>query len=144
MTGFALYQTPIVGFREPVEPKMNDPNQGNLTADSTATPRSAKPKVAKRATRAGNRRSAIRVPLGKAGNKKELLILLLTKPNGARISMLVERLGWQSHTIRAALSRLRKQGYEITTSKSAKGDETVYTKISAPAASRAKSHRASE
>ena len=40
--------------------------------------------------------------------------------------MIVERLGWQAHTVRAALSGLRKQGIEVAASKSAKTGETVY------------------
>ncbi|WP_349363821.1 MAG: DUF3489 domain-containing protein [Roseitalea porphyridii] len=42
-------------------------------------------------------------------SKKDELVTLLSKPNGARISVIVERLGWQAHTVRAALSGLRKQ-----------------------------------
>ena len=41
--------------------------------------------------------------------------------------MIVERLGWQAHTVRAALSGLRKQGFEIKTAKSRKTGETVYS-----------------
>ncbi len=67
-------------------------------------------------------------------SKKEQLIGLLSKPGGARVSVLVERLGWQAHTVRAALSGLRKQGFSIAVSKSAKTGETVYAITSAPAA----------
>ena len=65
---------------------------------------------------------------GKAGpkSKKDQLVALLSKPNGARISVIVERLGWQAHTVRAALSGLRKQGVEVATSKAPKTGETVY------------------
>jgi Protein of unknown function (DUF3489) len=71
---------------------------------------------------------------GKAGGKSkhEQLITLLSKPNGARISVIVERLGWQAHTARAALSGLRKQDFEIVTSKSAKTGETIYAIVAQP------------
>ena len=62
-----------------------------------------------------------------AKSKKDQLVALLSKPNGARISVIVERLGWQAHTVRAALSGLRKQGVEVATSKAPKTGETVYT-----------------
>lgn len=65
-------------------------------------------------------------------SKKEQLIGLLSKPVGVRVSVLVERLGWQAHTVRAALSGLRKQGFAIAVSKSAKTGETVYAITSAP------------
>jgi hypothetical protein len=58
--------------------------------------------------------------------KKDQLVALLSKPNGTRISVIVERLGWRAHTVRAALPGLRKQGIEIATSKSPKTGETVY------------------
>jgi len=71
---------------------------------------------------------------GKAGpkSKKDQLVALLSKPNGARISVIVERLGWQAHTVRAALSGLRKQGIEVAASKSPKTGETVYAIVVPP------------
>ncbi|MBO6791887.1 MAG: DUF3489 domain-containing protein, partial [Dinoroseobacter sp.] len=35
-------------------------------------------------------------------------------------------LGWQPHSLRAAISRLRKSGVEIETRQTAKGDATLY------------------
>jgi hypothetical protein len=40
--------------------------------------------------------------------------------------VLSERLGWQAHTVRAALSGLRKQGHQILATKAAKTGEAVY------------------
>ena len=68
----------------------------------------------------------------KPKTKKAQLIALLSKPNGTKLTVLVERLEWQSHTVRAALSGLRKRGFVISASKSAKGGETVYAIASAP------------
>lgn len=85
----------------------------------------ARPTDAKRSDRASTT---------SAGSKKGQLIGLLSKPKGARVSVLVERLGWQPHTVRAALSGLRKQGYEIATSKSAKTGEALYAIKGQPAA----------
>ncbi len=72
------------------------------------------------------------LPAARAGKKKnktkkDRLISLLSKPKGARVSVLCKALGWQKHTVRAALSGLRKQGAAIKTSRSAKGDEAVYS-----------------
>lgn len=66
-------------------------------------------------------------------SKKVQLIALVSKPNGTRISVIVERLGWQAHTVRAALSGLRKQGIEIATTRSPKTGETVYAMVARPA-----------
>lgn len=70
-----------------------------------------------------------RVSAGKPDkkSKKDQLIALLSKPNGVRVSLLVDRLGWQAHTVRAALSGLRKQGFKVAASKSTKTGEAVYT-----------------
>lgn len=73
-------------------------------------------------------RAAKPVKSGKTGakTKQEQLVTLLSKPNGARISTITQKLGWQAHTVRAAVSGLRKQGHEVITSKSAKTGELVY------------------
>ncbi len=51
-------------------------------------------------------------PTGKAGT----ILALLSRPKGARINELQKATGWQSHSIRAALTGLRKRGITITRS----------------------------
>lgn len=58
--------------------------------------------------------------------KKSRLITLLKARNGARTPTICKLLGWQKHTVRAALSGLRKEGHVITVSKSARDGVTVY------------------
>ena len=104
--------------------------------DQNAIELNAKPTKAGHGDHPGNSRNRP-IPDGKAKStaksKKDQLIGLLSKPNGARVSVLVERLGWQPHTVRAALSGLRKQGFEVATSKSAKTGETIYLIAGLPA-----------
>ncbi len=57
--------------------------------------------------------------------KLETIAKQLHRPAGANIAQLRRVTGWQSHSIRAALTGLRKKGHAIERSKSAKGD-TVY------------------
>jgi biotin operon repressor len=64
--------------------------------------------------------------------KKDRLISLLSKPKGAQVSVLCKALGWQKHTVRAALSGLRKQGMAIETSRSVNDVEAIYTLRSQP------------
>ena len=101
----------------------NDGHSGTaIDVESQAIKKPATKHIPRAATKpksAGTGKSA-------AKNKKDQLVALLSKPNGARISVIVERLGWQAHTVRAALSGLRKQGVEVATSKSPKTGETVY------------------
>jgi predicted dithiol-disulfide oxidoreductase (DUF899 family) len=73
----------------------------------------------------GNKRPA-------AKSKKEQLLVLIAKPSGAKISVLTERLGWQAHTVRAALSGLRKRGYQVLATKAPKTGEAVYCIVSTP------------
>jgi len=47
------------------------------------------------------------------GTKQALLIDLLKRRKGATIEAIVETLGWLPHTVRAALTRLRQQGFQI-------------------------------
>ncbi len=65
--------------------------------------------------------------------KADRLIDLLSKPSGARGSIVAKRLGWQPHTVRAALSGLRKRGFDVRTSKSPKSGETIYAIVAEPA-----------
>ena len=54
------------------------------------------------------------------GSKKARLERLLGRPRGATIAHLQKTLGWQPHTVRAAISCLRKSGTEITLDRSGK------------------------
>ena len=55
-------------------------------------------------------------------SKKTILIDLLSRTNGGRSEALRVKLCWQPHTLRSAISGLRKDGFEIeTTSPAGKG-----------------------
>jgi len=73
----------------------------------------------------------------KHGTKQSVLIDRLCRPSGAGIADLVKTLGWLPHTVRAALTALRKKGFTVTRSKNAQG-ESVYQAIP-PVAEAAKS-----
>ena len=45
----------------------------------------------------------------------ERLVRILSKPDGEQASVIAALLGWQPHTLRAAISRLRRQGMQIAT-----------------------------
>lgn len=66
-----------------------------------------------------------RSPQGKLG----LVLTRLTSPAGATIDELAEETGWQSHTLRAAISRLRRKGYRIEHSANADGSK-AYRQVS--------------
>jgi DNA-binding MarR family transcriptional regulator len=105
-----------------VEIKMNTQKIGK-DADQNALPGAATAIASKR------KRGATSAKSGNKGtkNKQDQLVALLSKPNGVRVSVISKRLGWQAHTVRAAISGLRKRGHEVVTSKSPKDGELVYT-----------------
>lgn len=102
------------------------------------TPTTPKPPSAKRSSR------IVAAAVGKPtdahsvrpGSKQALLIARLAVPGGARITDLTEELNWLPHTVRAALTRLRQQGFAVTRSRNEDGD-TIY-RATRPAAETAK------
>ena len=63
------------------------------------------------------------------GSKKTQLIDMLMSNNGSNINEISMKLGWQPHTTRAAITRLRKTGYEIETEKSKNGEAGLTYRI---------------
>jgi predicted ArsR family transcriptional regulator len=62
----------------------------------------------------------------KAKTKKAQLIQLLSRKAGADLATISEKLGWQRHSTRAALTGLRKAGFEISAEKPAEGKPLSY------------------
>ena len=60
-----------------------------------------------------------------ASTKRAQLISLLERAEGASVAEVGQRLGWLPHTVRAAITGLRKAGREVTRSKDA-NDKSVY------------------
>ncbi len=73
-----------------------------------------------------------RAPGAARVTKKQQLIRLLGKKAGADIGTLSAKFGWQRHTTRAALSGLRKAGFELTKIEASGGQATRYRIVQAP------------
>jgi hypothetical protein len=54
-------------------------------------------------------------------SKKAAILALLQRPDGAAIGDLTAATGWQVHSVRAALTGLRKEGKELVRAKDAAG-----------------------
>lgn len=65
-------------------------------------------------------------PLNALKSKKAQLASLLKRKSGVSAPALCKSLGWQPHTLRAAISGLRKSGHQIETRRTADGDATLY------------------
>ena len=55
------------------------------------------------------------------GPKSEQLKILLASPNGETVANLARKLGWQTHTTRAALTRIKQAGMAVEKLASADG-----------------------
>ena len=59
-------------------------------------------------------------------SKKDQLIALLRGKGGADVQALSDALGWQTHTVRAALTGLRKAGVALEKMAVREGERTRY------------------
>ena len=66
--------------------------------------------------------------------KREHLIRMLKRKAGADVATLSASLGWQVHTTRAELSRLRKAGYELARDGGTNGKPLRYRIVAGPTA----------
>ena len=61
--------------------------------------------------------------------KAAILRKLLSRKAGADLAALQSAMGWQPHSVRAALSELRKAGYTIDRTEAAKSGGTAIYRI---------------
>ena len=105
-------------------PKIDAPDQGN-GAQSPATAPTVPPTGCVRTPMQAARSAESKVKTGPAP-KRDQLMGMLSARNGAALAAISARFGWLPHTTRAALSRLRKSGYQIHTEKRPDGKPTCY------------------
>jgi len=90
---------------------------GAVVHDKRAQTRSrSKPTSRRNDLGAGSMSSADQPP---ASTKRAKLIAMLERPEGASVAEIGQRLGWLPHTVRAAITGLRKADREVTRSKDA-------------------------
>jgi len=105
--------------------KSRNPNTARAAAQPArkTARKSKRAKPQRAATRAASSRgtkiSSTKTPSGTS--KKAAIIDLLQRPNGAAIDDLTAVTGWQVHSVRAALTGLRKEGKELIRAKDAAG-----------------------
>jgi predicted ArsR family transcriptional regulator len=64
--------------------------------------------------------SGVRLPGQPDRSKSDTLRRLLSRRHGATVAQIQKQLGWQPHTVRAAISRLRSSGLSIDFDRSGK------------------------
>ena len=63
--------------------------------------------------------------------KKQILIDLLRRKNGASMADIMKATGWQAHSARAMISGLRKAGHEVECERTDKGARYRMAKVPA-------------
>jgi hypothetical protein len=102
----AIATPPSPRQAKPVKPHRRP--ERDAPGSSTNTPETGEPEPAK-------------APADRQ-TKKAALVALLKNPGGASLSALMAATGWQAHSVRAALTGLRKEGHAITRQKNNGGD----------------------
>lgn len=71
--------------------------------------------------RSKKRSACTAVAARKRTTKRDELIRLMSRKSGARMDELVARLGWQAHTVRSAISRLKSEHANVVSDHDGKG-----------------------
>ena len=65
--------------------------------------------------------------------KRDQLVKLLRRKTGADVPTISEKMGWQAHSTRAALTGLRKAGFVLEATKPEAGGPSRYRIVKEPA-----------
>ena len=69
----------------------------------------------------------------KRETKRDQLVKLLRRKAGADVPTISEKMGWRPHSTRAALTGLRKAGFQLEATKPEKGGPSRYRVAKEPA-----------
>ncbi len=105
--------TPDWQERETDEPKVLRITDAGLAQIGIGTPAEASP----------TQETKTKTPA--RGGKTESILKLMRRKQGATVQVLQDATGWQPHSVRAALTGLRKKGIDVARDKNGKG-ETIY------------------
>jgi Protein of unknown function (DUF3489) len=113
---------------EPAKPKADKKATGGA---QSATGAPAKSKASNKATAAKNApkgKAAAKTPEAPApreGSKTAQVVMMLQRKNGATLAEIMDKMGWQRHTVRGFMAgAMKKAGHTVESFKSDKGDRT--------------------
>jgi Protein of unknown function (DUF3489) len=115
-----------------VTPQGADSAPRTQAASNAATSQPKRPKTAKQAktpaTSAKPKKSAKRAKASteaREGSKKAEVLAMLQRKNGATLSEIMEKMGWQKHTVRGFMAgAMKKAGYTVESFKPEGGERT--------------------
>jgi hypothetical protein len=92
------------------------PSKAKSTKKTTAAKKAPKAKRAANAQESAGRRE---------GSKTAQVVAMLQRKNGATLAEIMEKMGWQKHTVRGFMAgAMKKAGYTVESFKSDKGGRT--------------------
>ena len=104
-------------------PKGRKPAKGKAKAPKKQAAR----KGAKPAGKKASKPKAAAVP--REFSKKAIVLDLLRRPKGATLAEIMEKMGWQKHTVRGFMAgAMKKAGYTVESFKPDKGERTYRIK----------------
>jgi hypothetical protein len=116
---------------EPAKPKANRKAKGGARAAKGAP---AKGKASKKTTPAKNAPKASTAKVREAGTPREgskqaQVVAMLQRRNGATLVEIMEKMGWQRHTVRGFMAgAMKKAGYTVESFKPEGGERTYRIK----------------
>jgi uncharacterized protein DUF3489 len=94
----------------------SEPAKGKTTKKATAAKKAPKTKKTAKAKESGAPRE---------GSKTAQVVAMLQRKNGATISEIMDKMGWQKHTVRGFMAgAMRKAGYEVESFKPEGGERS--------------------
>jgi hypothetical protein len=123
---------------EPEKPKADKPEpkaeRKAKGGAQTAKGAPAKRKAAKKATAAKNAPTAKKVAKAqetaapREGSKTAQVVAMLQRKNGATLAEIMDKMGWQGHTVRGFMAgAMKKAGYQVESFKPEGGERTYRT-----------------
>jgi hypothetical protein len=109
----------------------------DTTAKRTADARKRQAEAKARKGGKPSKRGVQSIKNPRDGTKLSSVVKLLQRKNGASIAELTNATGWLPHTTRAALTGLRKRGFDVE--KERRGEKASYRLVSQPAGKVSKS-----
>jgi hypothetical protein len=113
---------------ELAKPKAQKKAKGGAQSASVAPAKSRATKKASAAKSAPKAKTAAKTPEATApreGSKTAQVVAMVQRKNGATLAEIMDKMGWQKHTVRGFMAgAMKKAGYAIESFKSDKGERT--------------------
>ncbi len=111
--------------KAPTKPKGAKQARRVAPAKPKSTKKAKAPKAATKAAKAPKKAAKPKAEGPREGSKTAQVVALLQRKNGATLEEIMDKMGWQKHTVRGFMAgAMRKAGYTVESFKSDKGERT--------------------